>query len=120
MTRKVLYHVTVALQSRKRYIHVQNTERFIARVDALEDNQTFAAYHYDEGRHLVPDYAAIRSALIPQHRKAFDRALKWFPTTLHSKLSGLLDLKNAMSVTMHTTRGELIGTVYATPFLAER
>ena len=121
MPRKILYHVTFAARNETRKLHIEPSERFVARVNAVEDNETFSAYHLDDGKHLVPDYAAIREALPHYHRAAFNRAGSfWFPLTLRSTLSGILDNKNACSVSLYTTRGRLIGTIYATPFLADR
>lgn len=121
MTRTIMYHVTFAANLKGNYLHLRPSESFVACVKAVEDNDTFRAYHLDNGKHLVPDYAAIRDAIPHQHRKAFDRAGNWwFPLTLHSALSGILDKLNAASLTLHDSKGRLLGTLYATPYLAER
>ena len=119
MTRTILYHVTFAAPSKRKLLHIVPSERFIAAVKAVEDNETFRAYHLDkDGKHLVPDYAAIRDALPHYHRKAFDRIRNWwFPVTLHSDLSGILDMKNACNAQLHDSKGRLLGTIYATPYL---
>ena len=120
MARTILYHVTFAPNCTKRLMHGAYRENPVATVKAVEDSETFAAYHLDNGKHLVPDYTAIREAIPHQHRKAFDRAGKWwFPSTLHSALSGILDKLNAASLTLTDSRGRLLGTLYATPYLAE-
>lgn len=111
IARTVLYHVTFAP-------HIGPQERFVATVKAVEDNEAIWAYHLVHGKHLVPDYAAIREALPHQHRKAYDRAGRWwFPVTLHSELSGLPDQRNACSRTLRDAKGRLLGTLYATPYL---
>lgn len=121
MARTILYHVTFAANLRGNYLHLRPSERFVAAVHAVEDSDTFRAYHLDNGKHLRPDYAAIRQAIPYQHRKAFDRAGQWwFPLTLKSALSGLLDHGNAASLTLNDCRGRCLGTIYATPYLAER
>ena len=121
MARTILYHVTFAPNCTKRLMYGAYRENPVATVKAIEDSETFAAYHLDSGKHLVPDCAAIREAIPHQHRKAFDRAGKWwFPSTLHSAMSGNLDRLNAASLTLTDSRGRLLGTLYATPYLAER
>ena len=113
--RTVLYHVTFAP---KRLRHIGPQKRFVATVKAVEDNEAVWAYHLVHGKHLVPDYAAIREALPHQHRKAYDRAGRWwFPSTLHSELSGRPDHLNACSRTLRDAKGRLLGTLYATPYL---
>lgn len=119
--RTVLYNVTFAANNRGKFLHIRPCESFIACVKAIEDNSTFRAYHLDHGKHLVPDYAAIRAAIPHYHRKAFDRAGTWFfPITLHSALSGILDKLNAASLTLNDSKGRLLGTLYATPYLFDR
>ena len=121
MSRTILYHVTFAPNRKGNYLHFRPEETFVASVRAIEDSDTFRAYHLDNGKHLVPDYAAIRAAIPHYHRKAFDRAGNWwFPVTLRSALSGIIDQKNAASLTLTDSKGRLLGTLYATPYLAER
>lgn len=122
MARTILYHVTFAANSKRDLLHIMPSERFIAVVKSVEDNETFRAYHMDkDGAHYVPDYAAIRDALPHYHRKAFDRVRNWwFPVTLHSALSGILDQKNACNAQMYDAKGRLLGTLYATPYLYDR
>lgn len=119
--RTILYQVTFAANNRGKYLHIQPSESFVACVKATKDSGTFRAYHLDNGKHMTPDYAAIRNAIPHQHRKAFDRAGPWFyPMTLHSALSGILDKLNAASLTLTDSRGRLLGTLYATPYLYTR
>lgn len=119
MACNILYHVTFAENNSKRKLHINPCESFVAVVNALEDNNTFRAYHLYNGKHYIPDYAAIRAAIPHYHRKAFDRAASWFyPLTMHSALSGLLDKLNSCNLTMRDSRGRLLGTIYATPYLA--
>ncbi|UFS66929.1 hypothetical protein LO749_20765 [Paracoccus denitrificans] len=121
MARTILYHVTFAPNCTKRLMHGAYRENPVATVHAVEDSTSFTAYHLDNGKHLVPDYAAIRAAIPHQHRKAFDRAGRWwFPLTLRSALSGVLDRLNAASLTLTDSKGRVLGTLYATPYLAER
>lgn len=121
MPRTILYHVTYAPNRKDNRIHLQPPARFVACVKAREDNETFRAYHLDNGRHLIPDYAAIRAALPHYHRAAFDRARTWwFPLALHSAISGLLDLKNSATKSLYDAKGRLLGTLYATPYLFAR
>ena len=94
---------------------------FVACVKAVENDDTFRAYHLDNGKQLTPDYTAIRAAIPHYHRKAFDRAGGWrFPLTLNSALSGITDAKNAASLTLNDSKGRLLGTLYATPYLYDR
>lgn len=119
--RTILYHVTFAANLKGNYLHLRPYERQIATVKAIEDGTTFRAYHLDDGKHLIPDYAAIRDAIPHYHRKAFDRAGPWFfPLTLHSALSGILDPMNAASLYLSDARGNPLGTLYATPYLFDR
>lgn len=123
MPRTILYHVTFAPARSKRLLHIWPSERFVACTKAIEDPETVTAYHLDrDGKHLRPDYEAIREAIPYVHRKAYDRANKawWFPATLHSALSGVLDQKNACSKTLYDRKGKLLGTLYATPYLFDR
>ncbi len=123
MPRTILYHVTFAANSKRNMLHIMPSERFIAVVKAVEDNEAFRAYHLDgrTGKHLVPDYAAIRNALPHYHRAAYDRVRNWwYPVTLHSDLSGLLDMKNACNTQLYDRKGRLLGTLYATPYLFDR
>lgn len=111
MAREILYHVAV--------YHGERT--FIGTFKAKEDPDTWTAYHLDQGRHMVPDYAAIREALPHYWRKAYDRAGGfWFPATLHSPLSGLMDPSNAAHMNLLGSRGKHLGTLYATPYLYQR
>lgn len=119
--RTVLYRVTFAASLKGNYLHLRPYERQVATVKAIEDCDAFRAYHLYEGKHLVPDYAAIRDAIPHYHRKAFDRAAMWFfPVTLHSALSGIPDRMNAASLDLSDVRGKPLGTLYATPYLFDR
>ena len=121
MGRTILYNVTFAHSLKGKYLHLRTCEHFVACVNAVEDRDTFHAYHLDNGKHFVPDYAAIRAAVPHYHRKAFDRAGKWwFPLTLNSALSGAPAAKNAASLTLNDSKGRLLGTLYATPYLYDR
>lgn len=53
-----------------------------------------------------PDMAAVREGLMPQHRKAFDRAGQFW--------ANKCDDSKPLSLTLYTARGRLIGTLYAT------
>lgn len=119
--RTVLYHVTFVASPKGKYPYSRPYERQIATVNAIEDCDAFRAYHLDDGKHLIPDYAAIRDAIPHYHRKAFDRAGTWFfPITLNSALSGIPDRKNAASLYLSDARGNPLGTLYATPYLFDR
>ena len=119
--RTILYHVTFAANLKGNYLHLRPYEHQIATVKAIEDCSTFRAYHLDDGKHLVPDYAAIRDAIPHHHRKAFDRAGTWFfPVTMHSALSSAIDRKNAASLYLSDAKGKPLGTLYATPYLFDR
>ena len=122
MARTILYHVTFAALPKLNMLHIMPSERAIATVAATENSEAFRACHLDkDGKHLTPDYAAIRAALPHYHRKAFDRVLNWwFPVTLRSELSGLLDQRNACNAQLHDRKGRLLGTIYATPYLFDR
>ena len=121
MSRTILYNVTFAPARKGNYLHLRPSEYFVACVKAVDDSETFRAYHLDNGKHLTPDYAAIRAAIPHYHRKAFDRAGKWwFPLTLHSALSGIPDAKNSAGLTLHDSKGRILGTLYATPYLYDR
>ena len=120
MVYAVRYHVTFAPTNKRNLLHITPSERFIATVKAIEDHEAFHAYHLDTntGKHFVPDYAAIRAALPYYHRAAYDRVRSWwYPITLHSYLSGILDAKNACSTQLYASNGRLLGTIYATPYL---
>ena len=121
MKRTILYNVTFAHNLKGNYLHFRPREYFVACVKAVENDDTFRAYHLDNGKHLTPDYTAIRAAIPHYHRKAFDRAGGWrFPLTLNSALSGITDAKNAASLTLNDSKGRLLGTLYATPYLYDR
>ena len=121
MKRTILYNVTFVHNLKGNYLHLRPHEYFVACVKAVEDDDAFRAYHLDNGKHLTPDYTAIRAAIPHYHRKAFDRAGGWrFPLTLNSALSGITDAKNAASLTLNDSRGRLLGTLYATPYLYDR
>lgn len=107
----ILYHVTFVPED-SRLGHK------IATVRAVEDKEAFCAYHWHSGKHIRPDYSAIRDALPHYHRKAYDRnATWWFPSTMHSRLSGILDLKNSCSRMLYDRKGKKLGTLYACPYL---
>lgn len=115
--RTILYHVAFAAGPKGNYFYSRPYERQIATVKAIEDCSTSRAYHLYEGKHLIPDYAAIRDAIPHYHRKAFDRAGTWvFPITLRSALSYEIDRKNAASLRLIDAKGKLLGTLYATPW----
>lgn len=119
--RTILYRVTFAASPKGNYLHLRPYESQVATVKAIEDCDAFRAYHLDDGKHLTPDYAAIRDAIPHYHRKAFDRAGTWFfPITLNSALSGIPDRKNAASLYLSDARGNPLGTLYATPYLFDR
>lgn len=121
MPRTILYYVTFAPNRKGNFLHIRPSKSFVACVKAVENCNTFCAYHLDSGKHIVPDYGAIREAIPQYHRKSFDRAGAWFfPLTLHSSLSGILDKLNAASFTLHDSKGRLLGTLYATPYLYDR
>lgn len=119
--RTILYRVTFVASPKGNHLHSRPYEHQIATVKAVEDRTTVYAYHMDDGKHLIPDYAAIRDAIPHYHRKAFDRAVMWFfPVTLNSALSGIPDRKNAASLYLSDARGNPLGTIYATPYLFDR
>lgn len=113
MARTIMYRVTMRGKDGK--------EHFLA-VTHAKDSEAFVSYHYDEGRHLEPDYAAIREAIPHQWRKAYDKTPKawWYPATLHSRLTGQLDGRNACHRTLYGAKGRRIGTIIAIPYLYSR
>lgn len=64
--------------------------------------------HFDtETKAIVqPDKAAVRQALPPYWRKAFDRALIWFPK----------DGDKPAHATLNGSRGQYLNTVYFLPY----
>lgn len=92
----ILYDVHMYRQSRKRYLHTSDPRgAYVATtkavMGALRDG---------------PDMAAVRAALPANLRKAFDRAGSfWFDNYSDAKPGHM---------TLYTTRGVLLGTLYAT------
>lgn len=115
---EVAYNVTFYANPTRNMLHRMQHERKIATVKAIEDSDTFRAYHLHNGKHLRPDYDAIRKAIPYRHRKAFDRAGNWFfPLTLNSELSCIIDMGNAASLTLYSAKGKCLGSLYAVPHL---
>lgn len=114
----LMYDVAFWRNDTKRNLHIFSRARQIAVVYGVQDSTTFRAYHLHDGFHWTPDCAAIRAALPYYHRKAFDRAGTWFfPLTLRRALDHRIYRDNAASLTLTDTRGRLLGTIYATPYL---
>jgi len=115
----LMYDVTFYRNDESRKLHLFTREKRVAVVRGMEDSDTFRAYHLHNGKHYVPDYAAIRAALPHYYRAAFDRAKNrfWYSMTLARELNHVIYRDNACNVQLYTTRGKLIGTVYATPYL---
>ena len=93
-----LFDVRLCRQSAKRFLHVSDPRgAYVATVHALTT-----------GLRPVPDCDAIRAALPGNLRKAFDRAGGfWFDK---------YDATKPASMTLTSTRGALIGTLYATQY----
>lgn len=91
-----LFDVRMFRQSEKRRLHLSDPRgAYVATVNAVMG-----------ALREIPDKAAIRAALPGNLRKAFDRAQGfWFDKHDHEKPG---------SMTLYTTRGKLIGTLYAT------
>ena len=113
----ILYDVTFYANPQKNMLHRLQHEKRIAVVNAVEDNEAFRAYPLIDGKHLRPDYAAIRQALPHYHRKAFDRAQGWwFPLTMRAAVGYAINGDNQCSLTLSDRRGRLLGTIYAIPY----
>lgn len=116
----ILYDLTFYAQPQKDMLHRLQHEKRLGVVHSVEDLETFRAYHLINGKHMRPDYAAVRRALPHYHQKAFDRAQGWwFPLTLRQAVSHCIMLDNACSLTLTSSRGRLLGTIYATPYIKE-
>jgi hypothetical protein len=119
MARAILYNVTFARYRKTNFLHSQHSEFNVATVRSLESD-AFTSYHFDkeDGKHLEPDYAAIRAALPHQWRKAFDRInMWWFPVSLIEPLTASPNNRNWCSATLFDSRGNLIGSLYAVPYV---
>jgi hypothetical protein len=116
----VLYDITFCANPRANLLHRLQHEKRIGVVHSIDDKEAFRAYHLIDGKHLRPDYAAIRQALPHYHRKAFDRAGGWwFPLTMRQAISHCIIVDNACSLTLTDRRGRLLGTIYAIPYIKE-
>ena len=114
---RILYDVTFYANPQKNILHRLQHEKRISVVHSIDDTEAFRAYHLIDGKHLRPDYAAIRQALPHYHRKAFDRAVNWwFPITLRQEVGYAIQCDNACSLTLTDRRGRLLGTIYAAPY----
>lgn len=94
--------------------------RYLAVVKAIEDPTTATAYHLWEGKHMRPDYAAIREALPARLRKAYDRSKPWwFPRgageTIRAPRENNIHLH--ASCNLYGSRGKALGRLAATPYL---
>ena len=117
MENPILYDVTFAVNPVKRLLSLGVSEKFLACVDSVEDPDTFTASHLVVGKHLVPDYSAIRSALPHYHRKAFDRAGPWvFRSTPGVSVSNARDARLVASLMLFDYSGRLLGTLRAYPY----
>lgn len=112
----VLYHVEFSSASGK--------VTHLATVPAREAPGAFCAYHLAGGRHLVPDYSAIRDALPRYHRAAYDRAMGarngwWYPSGGPQRaITAQRDIRTSCSLPLRDRRGRHLGTVYAIPVLS--
>ena len=104
----ILFDLRMHVNSRKRYLHVYRTTdprgNYMGTVRAVEHHGIIGAWF--DGKLYTADHEAVRECLPSAWRKAFDRTTVWWWN----------DQRTEANRTLYTLRGELIGTLFATPY----
>lgn len=105
----MLFDIRVHINPRKRYLELHRTTdprgNYLGTVTHVRAPAIAGVYSEADRDIVVPDMVAVRAAIPARWLKAWDRAGGfWWRKDIPQG-----------SATLYTRRGELIGTVYATP-----